>query len=111
MNENYYLKIGGTEAFSEQSIADLSSADADKKKKANAVLLSRERSRPFPTCVRIGTLLKTDDKGQRIEFLQQAVAEIGDATVNPPIVGNGRDRSLRGNHAHNRPVQDRDNAS
>jgi hypothetical protein len=49
MNENYYLKIGGTEVFSEHTIADLSSADADKKKKANAVLLSRERSRPFPT--------------------------------------------------------------
>ena len=45
------------------------------------------------------------------EILAQAVAEIGDATVNPPIVGNGRDRSLRGNRAHNRPVQDRGNES
>lgn len=45
------------------------------------------------------------------EILQQPVAESGDATVNPPIVGNGRDRSLRGNRAHNRPVQDRGNES
>lgn len=54
---------------------------------------------------------KLDDKGQRIEFLRQAVAEIGDATVNPLIVGNGRDRSLRGNHAHNCLGQDRGNES
>ena len=45
------------------------------------------------------------------EFLRQPVAESGDGTVNPPIVGNGRDRSLRGNRAHNRPVQDRGNES
>jgi len=45
------------------------------------------------------------------EILQRSVAESGDATVNPPIVGNGRDRSLRGNRAHNRPVQDRGNES
>ncbi len=44
-------------------------------------------------------------------ILQRSVAEIGDATVNPPIVGNGRDRSLRGNRPHNRPVQDRGNES
>jgi type I restriction enzyme S subunit len=45
------------------------------------------------------------------EILRQPVAEIGDATVNPPIVGNGRDRSLRGNRVHNRPVQDRGDES
>jgi hypothetical protein len=45
------------------------------------------------------------------EILQQPVAESGDATVNPPIVGNGRDRSLRGNRVHNQPVQDRGNES
>jgi len=76
MSDSYYLKIGGTEIFSQQFLADLSSADAETKKKAKAVLLSRERSRPFPTCVRIGTLPKTDDTGQRIEFLRQAVAEL-----------------------------------
>ncbi|MDP3028638.1 MAG: SIR2 family protein [Deltaproteobacteria bacterium] len=57
MNENYYLKIGGTEALSEQLIADLSSADADTKKKANAVLSERLKE----TRVRVGTLLKTDN--------------------------------------------------
>jgi len=57
MNENYYLKIGGTEALSEQLIADLSSADADTKKKANAGLSERLKE----TRVRIGTLLKTDN--------------------------------------------------
>lgn len=57
MNENYYLKIGGTEALSEQLIADLASADADTKKKASAVLSERLKE----TRVRIGTLLKTDN--------------------------------------------------
>lgn len=57
MNENYYLKIGGTEALSEQLIDDISSADADTKKKANAVLSERLKE----TRVRVGTLLKTDN--------------------------------------------------
>ena len=35
------------------------------------------------------------------EILQQPVTEIKGATANPPIVGNGRERSLRGNRGHN----------
>lgn len=57
MNENYYLKIGGTEVFSEQLIADLSSADAETKKKAEFTLNERLKE----TRVRVGTLLKTDN--------------------------------------------------
>ena len=34
MSDHYYLKIGGTEVFSEQLIADLLSAEAATKKKA-----------------------------------------------------------------------------
>jgi hypothetical protein len=36
MSDNYYLKIGGAEVFGDQLIADLSSADAETKKKAEA---------------------------------------------------------------------------
>ncbi|MCX6834143.1 MAG: hypothetical protein NTW07_03250, partial [candidate division Zixibacteria bacterium] len=57
MNDNYYLKIGGTELFSEELIADISSADADTKKKAEANLNERLKE----TRVRVGTLLKTDN--------------------------------------------------
>jgi len=57
MSDNYYLKIGGAEVFSDQLIADLSSADPETKKKAEAVLNERLKE----TRVRIGTLLKTDN--------------------------------------------------
>lgn len=57
MSETFYLKIGGTEAFSEQFIADLSSADAERKKKAETILSERLKE----TRVRVGTLLKTDN--------------------------------------------------
>ena len=57
MSEDYYLKIGGTEALSEQLIANLSSADTDTKKKATTDLSERLKE----TRVRIGTLLKTDN--------------------------------------------------
>lgn len=57
MSGDYYLKIGGVEVFSEELLADLSSAEADKKKKAEAVLKERLKE----TRVRVGTLLKTDN--------------------------------------------------
>ena len=57
MNENYYLKIGRTETLTEQLITDLSSTDAETKKKANAILSERLKE----TRVRVGTLLKTDN--------------------------------------------------
>jgi hypothetical protein len=57
MSDHYYLKIGGSEVFSEQLIADLSSADAATKKKAEAGVAERLKE----TRVRIGTLLKTDN--------------------------------------------------
>ena len=57
MSDRYYLKIGGTEVFNEQFIADLSSADAETKKKAEAILNERLKE----TRVRVGTLLKTDN--------------------------------------------------
>lgn len=57
MSDNYYLKIGGTEVFKEQLIADLSSADAETKKKAENILNELLKE----TRVRVGTLLKTDN--------------------------------------------------
>jgi hypothetical protein len=57
MSEHYYLKIGGTEVFSEQLIADLLSADAATKKKAEVSVAERLKE----TRVRVGTLLKTDN--------------------------------------------------
>jgi len=57
MSEDYYLKIGGTEALSAQLIAELSSTDPDTQKKATAILSERLKE----TRVRIGTLLKTDN--------------------------------------------------
>ena len=68
MSENYYLKIGGTEALSEQLIADLSSPEVDTKKKANAALSERLKE----ARVRVGTLLKTDN----VSFLIGAGASI-----------------------------------
>jgi hypothetical protein len=57
VSEEYYLKIGGTEIFSDQSISDLSSADIDTRKKAETNLAERLKE----TRVRVGTLLKTDN--------------------------------------------------
>jgi hypothetical protein len=57
MSEDYSLKIGSTEILSEQLFADLSSPDAETKKKASALLSSRLKE----SRVRIGTLLKTDN--------------------------------------------------
>jgi hypothetical protein len=57
MSDDYYLKIGGTEIFAEQFIADLSSTDEEKKKKAEGILNERLKE----TRVRVGTLLKTDN--------------------------------------------------
>src|SRR5712692_4920500 len=68
MREDYYLKIGGIEALGEQLIADLSSPDADKQKKAAAVLSERLKE----TRVRVGTLLKTDN----VSFLIAAGASM-----------------------------------
>jgi hypothetical protein len=68
MSEDYYLKIGGTEALSAQLIAELSSTDPDIQKKATAVLSERLKE----TRVRIGILLKTDN----ISFLIGAGASM-----------------------------------
>lgn len=68
MNENYYLKIGGRETLTEQLITDLSSTDAEIKKKANAILSERLKE----TRVRVGTLLKTDN----VSFLLGAGASM-----------------------------------
>jgi hypothetical protein len=57
MSDNYYLKIGGAEVLDEQLIAELSSADAETKKRAEVVLNERLKE----TRVRIGTLLKIDN--------------------------------------------------
>jgi hypothetical protein len=68
MSKDYYLKIGGTEAFGEQLLAELSSEAADVKTKAETILHERLKE----TRVRIGTLLKTDN----ISFLIGAGASI-----------------------------------
>ncbi|MGD0469219.1 MAG: SIR2 family protein [Terriglobales bacterium] len=57
MTDNYYLKIGGTEVLSPELIVDLSSVDAETKKKAEGVLSEKLKE----TRVRVGTLLKTDN--------------------------------------------------
>lgn len=57
VTDNYYLKIGDSEFFSGQLIADLSSDDAETKRKAEGSLNEKLKE----TRVRIGTLLKTDN--------------------------------------------------
>ncbi len=57
MSDDYYLKIGATDVFSEGLLADLSSTDDEKKKKADSHLSERLKE----TRVRIGTLLKIDN--------------------------------------------------
>ncbi|MDI6808882.1 MAG: SIR2 family protein [Candidatus Eisenbacteria bacterium] len=68
MNDNYFLKIGGTEVFSEQLFADLSSGDAETRQKAETFLNERLKE----TRVRVGTLLKIDN----ISFLIGAGASM-----------------------------------
>jgi len=57
VSNDYYLKIGATDIFNEDFLADLSSTDDEKKKKAKSHLSERLKE----TRVRIGTLLKTDN--------------------------------------------------
>lgn len=57
MSDEYYLKIGTTDVFSEDLLADLSSTDDEKKKKATSHLSERLKE----IRVRIGTLLKMDN--------------------------------------------------
>lgn len=98
MSADYYLKIGGTEVLGEQLIANLSSADVDTQKKAEATLNERLKE----TRVRVGTLLKTDN----VSFLIGAGASltaggVGISSVPPELeralhvkaqaVGNGED--------------------
>lgn len=98
MSDNCYLKIGGAEVFSDQLIADLSSADAETKKKAEAVLNERLKE----IRVRVGTLLKIDN----VSFLIGAGASmkaggVGLASIPPELekalhekaqeAGNGQD--------------------
>ncbi len=78
----YYLKIGGTEVFTQQLIADLASDDADAKKKAGALLGEKLKE----ARVRVGTLLKTDN----VSFLLGAGASmkaggIGLASIPPEL--------------------------
>jgi hypothetical protein len=65
---DYYLKIGSSESFSGELVADLSSDNADTKKKAEIKLNEQLKE----TRVRIGTLLKTDN----ISFLIGAGASM-----------------------------------
>ena len=79
---DYYLKIGGTEVFTQQVIADLASDDADTKKKAGALLGEKLKE----ARVRVGTLLKTDN----VSFLLGAGASmkaggIGLASIPPEL--------------------------
>jgi hypothetical protein len=98
MSDNYYLKIGGAEVFEVQLIADLSSADAETKKKAEAILNERLKE----ARVRVGTLLKIDN----VSFLIGAGASskaggVGLASIPPELekalhekaqeAGNGQD--------------------
>jgi hypothetical protein len=98
MSDNYYLKIGSAEVLGDQLIADLSSADAETKKKAEAVLNERLKE----TRVRVGTLLKIDN----VSFLIGAGASmkaggVGLASIPPELekalhekaqeAGNGQD--------------------
>jgi len=57
VSDDYYLKIGTTDVFSEDLLADLSSTDDEEKKKADSHLSERLKE----TRVRIGTLLKMDN--------------------------------------------------
>lgn len=57
MEQKYHLRIGSTDVFSVQLILDLSSDDAESKKKAEAVLIERLKE----ARVRVGTILKTDN--------------------------------------------------
>lgn len=57
MTDGYYLKVGGTEVLSAELIANLSSTEAETKKKAEGVLSEKLKE----TRVRVGTLLKTDN--------------------------------------------------
>jgi len=82
MSDNYYLKIGGAEVFGDQIIADLSSAEAETKKKAEAVLNELLKE----TRVRVGTLLKIDN----VSFLIGAGASmkagaVGLASIPPEL--------------------------
>lgn len=98
MSDRYYLKIGGTEVFSEQLIAELSSVGAEIKKKADSLVNERLKE----TRVRVGTLLKTDN----VSFLIGAGASmkaggVGLASIPPELekalhekaqeAGNGQD--------------------
>jgi len=73
MNDKYTLKIGDTEIFSEQLIADLSSANEVIKKKAEAIVNERLKE----IRVRVGTLLKIDN----VSFLIGAGASIGEGGI------------------------------
>ena len=82
MTDNYYLKIGGAEFLRAELIADLSSTDAETKKKAERVLSEKLKE----TRVRVGTLLKTDN----VSFLIGAGASmkaggIGLASIPPEL--------------------------
>lgn len=82
MSDSYSLKIGGTEVFGEQLIADLSSIDEATKKKAEAGVAERLKE----TRVRVGTLLKTDN----VSFLigagaSMAAGGVGLAAIPPEL--------------------------
>lgn len=68
MSDDYYLKIGATDVFSRDLLADLSSTVDEKKKKAESHLSERLKE----TRVRIGTLLKMDN----VSFLVGAGASM-----------------------------------
>lgn len=78
MNDKYYLKIGGNEVIGDAFVTDLSSADAEIKKRAEAKLAEYLKE----TRVRVGTLLKTDNIGFLIGAgCSMAAGGVGLATI------------------------------
>lgn len=59
MNDKYFLKIGGNEVIGDALVTELSSENAETKKRAEGKLAEQLKE----TRVRIGTLLKTDNIG------------------------------------------------
>jgi hypothetical protein len=78
MNDKYYLKIGGNEVIGDAFVEELSSADGEIKKQAEAKLAEKLTE----TRVRVGTLLKTDNIGFLIGAgCSMAAGGVGLATI------------------------------
>lgn len=100
MSENFYLKIGGTEFFNEQLIADLSSPKAQTKTRAEADINERLKE----TRVRVGTLLKTDN----VSFLIGAGASMNAGGVSLASIPVELEQALHKNAAEAKNGQEAD---